>query len=619
MTRSNVFCPSLLVLVAVCAALLTCSLAAANDSAADSSTEIRLQEVRELVDAGKLHAAQAKLASLVRQANPPAEAVELSAEINRKRAELAIERAGTALEEHALGEVTDRLSLPETYGATRPSELIQGRPRTQFGPMEDLLNKPVSMQLEEVGVKELVFTLSEIDGLNVIADQSLSAAQRINISVRDVPLRELLDYVARNMGIDFHIGKNVIWITKAADPSEVAPELEIRIYPLQHGFIPTLSGQADAAAADPTQAPEDGELLDALDTFFSQGPSGSTFRIYRDRNLLIVRNTPANLRLIEQLLEKLDRRPPQVVLEARFITISRDDLMSVGLNLQNLLIPAEGTTAQFKEYTAPERKVIVNKDAKGNIKSIIEEKVETIPESLGEKRFDALGSGTNPGFPGQLTISGILGNVTYQAVLDAIEQKSSSKTLSAPRVTVMNNRIASIHRGKKRYYFREYELQAIDVGDAGIRTQVAPVGEAQELDTGYKLNVRVNIGNDSKTLILALKPEITEFIGFESAFGDDIRLPNITTNTLTTTVAVESGETVVLGGTLNADVSENIKKVPYLGDVPVLGRLFQTTVESSRPEHLLIFVTASIINSDGTFAKNDATNPAMEPAPQTQP
>lgn len=592
----------------VCALFAAAQIHAAADG--DSPNDL-LEEARDLFTAGDLEAAQETLAPLLRESNPPAEVVELSVEINRRRALQAVERAAAALEPRAIQEVADRFVLPGTYGQTRMRRHVRTRPSTPLGPMEELLSRPVSMQLEDVGIRDLVFALSEIDGLNVIADQSLSAAQRINISVRDVPLDELLDYVARNMGIDFHIGKNVIWVTKAADPTELAAELDVLVYPLQHGFVPTLGTAGAKHAGALTDRQEDNELQDALETFFSHGPPGATFRIYKDRNLLVARNTPANLRQIERLLEKLDRRPAQVLLEARFITVSREDLLSLGLNLQNLIIPASGTTAMFKDYMADERKIVVNRDAKGNIQSIIEEKVERIPEALGQKRLEALGTGRHPGLPGQLAISGILGNVTYQAVLDALEQKSSSETLSAPRVTVMNNRTAFIHRGKKRYYFREYELQAIDAGDGGIRTQVAPVGEAQELDTGYMLNVRVNVGNDGRTLMLALNPEITEFIDFESAFGADVKLPNITTNTLTTTVAVQSGETVVLGGTLSTDVSERASKVPIRGDVPGLGRLFRQREERSRPEHLLIFVTASILDSDGQFIMyTDETEPS---------
>ena len=89
------------------------------------------------------------------------------------------------------------------------------------------------------------------------------------------------------------------------------------------------------------------DLKDALKTFTSEGPEGSTYKIYKDRNLLIARNTPENLRLIEKIVKNLDRAPRQVLIEARFITINREDLFSLGLNLENILIPASGTKAPF--------------------------------------------------------------------------------------------------------------------------------------------------------------------------------------------------------------------------------------------------------------------------------
>jgi type IV pilus assembly protein PilQ len=196
-------------------------------------------------------------------------------------------------------------------------------------------------------------------------------------------------------------------------------------------------------------------------------------------------------------------------------------------------------------------------------------------------------------------LSGILGNTTYQAVLDALQQSSSSKTLSAPRVTVTNNRRARIHRGSKRYYFEEYDLQSVDLGDLGKGTKLVPTGKPKELELGYVLDVKVNAGNDGRTVMLALRPEITDFAGwdeFESA-----RLPIVDKNELATTVVVGSGETVVLGGMINKLETSEVQKVPFLGDLPVLGYLFRHKETNDEPQHLLIFVTATLIGSSGEF------------------
>jgi type II secretory pathway component GspD/PulD (secretin) len=115
------------------------------------------------------------------------------------------------------------------------------------------------------------------------------------------------------------------------------------------------------------------------------------------------------------------------------------------------------------------------------------------------------------------------------------------------------------------------------------------------------------VGRDEKTVMLGLAPEITQFIRWEyyntdaegNALEDagataTVKLPITNENTLETVVLVESGETVVLGGMIESNVNEDVSQVPILGDIPIIGRLFQHRSTSNEPTHLLIFVTARV-------------------------
>ena len=561
----------------------------------------QISRAEALMEQGRFDDAQATLAPILTQANPPAEATQLATLINEKRVQKALEDGQEAFRTRALREVEQRMLMPETYGETVVISKAQDEPlRVPSGPMEKMITRPVTLQLQSAGVKDIVLALSQIDNLNVIADQALSSDQKLTVDVTGVPLKEVLQYIARNMNIDFHLGRNVVWVTQASAPVAATPQLETQIYALQRGFIPALSSDKKGKKPDGLNVPseDDTELENALETFFSDGPEGAAYRVYRDRNLLIVRNTRTNIRKIEHLLQRLDRSPRQVLIEARFVTISQNDLTSLGFTLNDLVVPSSGDKASFSDLKEQEKKVTIKKDNKGNVKEIVEETVVAMPEALAERRLRSVGA-----LPGQLTISGILGNVTYQAILNALKQMSDSRTLSAPRLTVANNRTAAIHRGEKRYYFEEYDLQSIDQGDFGIRTQLVPVGSPKELDLGYKLNVRVNVGNDGETLMLALKPEITEFLDWDQLFGEDVRLPRVATNTLHTTVVVQSGETVVLGGTLTKSQTKSTKRIPVLSDMPGIGQLFRTREDNDQPQHLLIFVTARVVDGKGRFVE----------------
>jgi len=593
------------------------SSAPADTSGSEEKTEEMkiIERARQMLSKDQYSSAQQTLAPLLNSDTPPERALQLSNKINELRAEEAREKARKKIEDTTMDEVHERMKLPKNYGKTETiTPSTRAVPETLPGKMHKLLEEEISMNVQEAGVKELVFTLSEIQDLNVVADDSLKASQKLNISVKNVPLKDLLKYISKNMGLDFHIGDNVIWISKAGKEKQwQSNELKTKIYPLQSGFIPHLENQKIEGfeSAMPSKKDYVMDLKDALKTFTSEGPEGSTYKIYKDRNLLIARNTPENLRLIEKIVKNLDRAPRQVLIEARFITINREDLFSLGLNLENILVPASGTKAPFREFFPIEppddadskamKTTTTKKDGNGNIKEITTQLYENIPESLGEKRLDAVGN-----LPGQLSVSGILGNVTYKAILDAIEEKTSSQTLSAPRVTVMNNRTAFIHQGNTRYYFEEYELSSVDEGDAGIRTQVTPSGKPKQLDLGFKLQVKASIGNNGDTVLLALKPSISNFEGFDTFSNDQIQLPLVRTNTVATTVGVESGETVVLGGTISNTVNEIKKRIPYISGIPFLGKLFQYTSSKEIPEHLLIFVTARALGRSGKFQETVA-------------
>ena len=96
------------------------------------------------------------------------------------------------------------------------------------------------MHLQDAGVRQIVLALAAIDDLNVIADQSLQEGQLLTVDVDDVPLRDLLQYIARNLGVAFHVTENTLWVTAAKEPSPGGPQMETAVYELQHGAIPIL-------------------------------------------------------------------------------------------------------------------------------------------------------------------------------------------------------------------------------------------------------------------------------------------------------------------------------------------------------------------------------------------
>ncbi len=488
----------------------------------------------------------------------------------------------------ALRELREQFALPESYGETTVIDGERTPPEMPAGPMEKLLDKPVSLHMVNVDLQKLLLKLGKIDKLNLIADDSLRAASTITLQVDDVPLHEVFSYVARNMGLNFHIGVNTVWVTKAEEGNG---ELITRVYPLSHGMVPHAGAfrnekgrRFDKGAAKRTE--QNTDLVHALSTFVKkEDPPGADYSFYANHNTLVVRNTRENLRLVERLIRALDRPPLQVLIETRFVRISQEDLFQLGMDL----------SAQSGGNTAGE----------------------------GDLDLQIASNLTSSANAGTLDIGGIIGDTEYQLMLQALESMKSTETLSVPRVTVLNNHLASLDDSKKEYYFNEYDLATIDQGDEGTLSQLVPVGHPEELDIGIALDVIPSIGNNGRTVTLHLAPRVTDSeqpFGVRNLRSEEVKkgkntetvisegyiqVPSFIESSVTTTVAVDSGQTVLLGGSMSTKEQTIERKFPLLGDVPWLGELFRYNEDLSSPENLLIFVTATVIGPDGRFVETN--------------
>ncbi|MBN2449769.1 MAG: hypothetical protein JXR77_05230, partial [Lentisphaeria bacterium] len=314
----------------------------------------RLDEVRKLVDKGDIKGAEAALQPLIGQDIFANEVAELRLRIAEVKGRAALDIAQRETEQRALTEVEQRLVLPSKYNST---VVIRGSTDPILipkGPVEDLLKRRVTINVRNAGYAELVEALNQIEGLSFIADETLEAEKPLTIRVTDTPLCEVLGSIADIMGVDFHVSENVAWLMERQGPAG-GPELETQVYRLRRGTIPTLKAPEDGGggggggrrgsggATKAPENPEDTDLEDALtDVLGGNPPEGATFRLFRNRNLLLVKDTRDRLRLVEALLDEFDRPPYQVLIEARFLTIAQGDLFDLGVDITDTTTPAPG-------------------------------------------------------------------------------------------------------------------------------------------------------------------------------------------------------------------------------------------------------------------------------------
>jgi general secretion pathway protein D len=219
--------------------------------------------------------------------------------------------------------------------------------------------------------------------------------------------------------------------------------------------------------------------------------------------------------------------------------------------------------------------------------------------------------------------SGVIGQFNLDLLIRAVSRMEGSDLLSAPRVTVMSGKSANIVVAQEFIYPTSYGEPTVTAStggdDSGSSSVALASGVPEDFEMrnlGVELTVTPTVEPNDK-INLALQPRVTEFEGYVSYGGPNIAIgggstvqapsgyfqPIFSTRTVETEVTVFDGATVVLGGLTREEVQEYKEKIPVLGDIPLVGRLFRSEGETAQKRNLLIFVTANLISPGGSPAK----------------
>lgn len=500
--------------------------------------------------------------------------------------------------------------IPPNYNKT----ITQQGPMFEFesatGRMAKVLDKEVTIHLENVPLENLLLTVSQSSGINFVADKSLPPLkQALTVHLDKVKLGEFLRYLGRNYELQFQIGPELVWVVDAKDPKKLMEET--RFYRLRKGFVLPAEFGADEIIRQTITVPnavtinETQKFKKFVNDNAAKNPSieraitnlfgGSKCMIDYEHNLIVAKGTPEQLEVLEKIIKELDQPIQQVLIEARFVTISKPAFMQLGVIWETARKQAANRTPQ--DYTG-----LVNSQSIQN-----------------------MGVGI------QYTFTNILDTGTLSATISALEQLGESQTLSAPRLTVLNNLPATISDGKVQYYYEEYQVKST-VQQYYTSSSFVPSGKPTKITAGAVLNVLASISGDGNHIVLALNPTVNtdvQMVKFATVSDYnqngqlqgtfDINLPQYRTQELATRVVVKSGETVVMGGVLERQRSTMVESVPVLGDLPLLGPLFRRRTEIDQPRYLLVFVTATIVADTGEFVKYGTPTATPPPAPAPEP
>jgi type IV pilus assembly protein PilQ len=442
---------------------------------------------------------------------------------------------------------------PERSSSRRkPTDLLSAIP-----------NHPVTIDFDNADIRDVVRVLSEMSDLNMIYGADVRG--NVTIHLDQVPLREAFDTILTMQGlVAQQMGNNVIRIltpeTLSADRSRSVTTY--KTFTLNY---------AKAADVAPHLA------------LVRVSPNGRV-TIDEQSNTLVVMDTTEGIAASERMIADLDRKPQQVMIEAKMVEIVLSDNLDLGITWEysNIKQSAGGT----RTIGVRERKTSANADA-GSIGFVNDAGGElTNPSPVGPQgsSISSLGPlerGTGVALPGpqQAAITfGFINNTDLlTATLNALAQKGQTKILSSPKVITVNNKEAKIQSGSR------IPFSITTVAATGVATQ-----SFQFVDVGIILTVTPTISADER-IRLEVKPEVS-FPGSVGPAG-----PEINTRNAETEVLIRDGETLVIGGLIDEQMRESAQKVPLLGDIPVLGAFFRSTSDSKRRSELLVFVTPTII------------------------
>lgn len=471
---------------------------------------------------------------------------------------------------------------------------------------------------------------SENKGVNIVLIDTTQADPKINISLRNLSLKRVLDFVVDSVGFQYDVEPDAVVIR----PGEggAASNLETEFFPISRSTFIRMTGigvgQDDSSLADDPFAPVSSSLNQggvdeaaALRGFLQQagvdfmGTAGSSLAY--DGSSMIVTQTRRNQDRIRNILNRYDE-VRQVEIEAKFLEIAQGDLEELGVQWSS--VNMSGTSS----FETSNRSVVDAFDTNASGSNII------IDGGVEDTLFP-------PQIPGQNALASLvspLGVVTetfgeydVTGVIRALSQKTGSDLLSAPKVTVLSGDLATITVAQELRYPQSYsniepEVGSSSSGDSGSAGVAIAAGTPQDFtvrNVGVELTVTPRVEEDDYSITLDLNPKVTEFDGFVEYGGPSIAIssgrtvkvpsgfyqPIFSVREVSTRVTIWDGATVVMGGLTREEVREVDDKVPFLGDIPLFGRLFQSKGEFSQKRNLLIFVTANMVSPGGSLKNQD--------------
>jgi type IV pilus assembly protein PilQ len=408
--------------------------------------------------------------------------------------------------------------------------------------IEQRMQKKISVDFVDTEIDDVIRIMAEQANVDVIKSPKVTGTVTAKLS--NVPLEEALRNILAAQGYGYVMSKNMIRIAPSDEITQEAEKLVTKIYRVNYADIK--------------------EVEKSLGKFVSQRGAIST---NQGTSNIIVKDTEGNIKAIDTFIEDIDRITPQILVEARIYDITSKNEIDLGVEWM-----AGRNTTYYTDTQA-----VIPPGTLGNTKT-----GDTNPFTTG---IFTGATGKTTGTQGLLKFGWLKDSLDIDVVIRAQQNLINAKLLANPRILVMDNETANIAITSQIPY---QELSQTSGG--------GNIGTTSFKDVGVKLKVTPHLTRAEKIRMI-VEPEFSVQTGNVTFATGSLTYPQpiVATRTAKTTLLVDSGQTVVLGGLRKKDVNKTVNKVPLLGDIPLICYLFRFEGEDTINSEMLVFITPRIV------------------------
>ncbi len=426
----------------------------------------------------------------------------------------------------------------------------------------------ISLDFKDAEITSVLRVLSMKSNVNIVTGPEVNGL--VTVRLDNVPWEKALDVILRTYNYVFERDGNIIRVT-SRDQMKLEP-VETKTFILNYSKAKEIQASI-------------------MDMMSERGKVKSSERT----NMLVVTDIPTNLYRIGEVIKKLDKETTQAFIDSKIVRTDLSSLENLGIdwNVAGGLTKGASRPTSFPFMQGSGNSYRNFFPVLGAGAEVIEGVSSTTVSTTDPNPGDTRGFPLPPAeVSGGGFSYGTLDFSSFRAMLQLLETRTDAKVVSNPRIVVLNNQTATIQVGK------EIPVPSFERNE---QTGSMEVTGFKYRDTGVVLNVTPHI-NSADEILVDLTPEVSD-VGPNQSFGtNQIEAPTFVSTKAKTQVLIESGQTIAIGGLLTDKSGSTENKVPYLGDIPLVGKLFrskrQTAPENAKVE-TLFFVTVTTVDTQG--------------------